>query len=216
MDHDLTDAEASPPGCYANDNGTPAMAPVTVLHQDVCRPQGPPSLAADQALELALLGITMAQPMGLERVADLLQRIAAPLLRPTAEVIECRSQDLARRGLLAVATDRTGRATARRTAAGVRHARQLLWTPGPPHGAAHHDLVFMLKTCLLDLLAEADRAAVIDELRRDLSTALAAADHAARHCRSSSPFAHHWLERQVSRLQDDIHWLDTLARVGPD
>ena len=156
----------------------------------------------------------MAQPLALDRIGGLLQHIAAPLLQPTADVIEGRLRDLTRRGLLAIVADKPGSAVARRTAAGVRHLRQLLRTPAPPRGATYHDLVFMLKACLLDLLADADRLAVIDELRLDLHAALAAAEHAAHHCRSSSPFARHWLDRQVTRLRDDLQWLDGLAEVG--
>jgi hypothetical protein len=118
----------------------------------------------------------MAQPLGLNRIAGLLQRIACPLLQPTADVIESRLQELARRGMLSIAAAGTGPAVARRTAAGLRHLRQLLCMPAPPRGATHHDLVFMLKACLLDLLGDADRAAVIGELRQDLRAALAAAE----------------------------------------
>jgi hypothetical protein len=175
-------------------------------------PERPPSaLTPEQALELALLAIAMAQPLPLDRVAALLTRIAAPLLRPTIDVIETRVQDLARRGLLVMAADRPRQAVVRCRGAGLRHLRRLLRTPAPPRGATHHDLAFMLKVCLLDLLAVPDRAAVTDELRQDLQAALAAAAHAASHCRSSSPFARHWLDRQVTRLRDDLQWLDSLS-----
>jgi hypothetical protein len=187
------------------------MASVALLYRAVERPLRVAAMTPEQALELALLGITMARPLALGRIAGLLQRIAAPLLQPTADVIESRLRDLARRGLLAIVADKSGSAVARRTAAGVRHLRQLLRTPAPPRGATHHDLAFMLKACLLDLLVDADRAAVINELRLDLHSALAAAEHAAGHCRSSSPFARHWLDRQVTRLRDDLAWLDGLA-----
>lgn len=190
-----------------------AVPSIAVANPAFVRAERWPLLTVGQALELALLGITMAQPLGLERIAGLLQRIACPLLQPTADVIESRLQDLARRGLLSIATAGTGPAVARRTAAGLRHLRQLLCTPAPSRGAAHHDLVFMLKACLLDLLGDDDRATVIDELRQDLHAALAAAEHAAGHCRSSSPFARHWLDRQVTRLRDDLMWLDSLAEV---
>ncbi|HXE88338.1 MAG TPA: hypothetical protein VN524_16235 [Hyphomicrobiaceae bacterium] len=190
-----------------------AVPSIAVAHPAFVRSERWSLLTVGQALELALLGITMAQPLGLERIVGLLQRIACPLLQPTADVIESRLQDLARRGLLSISAAGTGSAVARRTAAGLRHLRQLLCTPAPPRGAAHHDLVFMLKACLLDLLGDADRATVIDELRQDLHAALAAAEHAAGHCRSSSPFARHWLDRQVTRLRDDLLWLDSLADV---
>jgi hypothetical protein len=72
----------------------------------------------------------------------------------------------------------------------------------------------MLKACLLDLLVDSDRAVVIDELRLDLRAALGAAEHAACHCRSSGAFTRHWLDRQVSRLRDDLLWLDGLAEVA--
>jgi hypothetical protein len=178
---------------------------LAVAHPATVRSQRWPVLTVGQALEMALLGISMAQPLALDRIAGLLQQITCPLLQPTADVIDGRLQDLARRGLLAIASG-SGPAVARRTPAGVRHLRQLLRTAGPPRGATHHDLVFMLKTCLLDLLAAEDRALVIGELR-------AAAEHAAGHCRSSSPFAHHWLDRQVSRLRDDLLWLDSLTEI---
>ena len=190
------------------------MAAVALLHRAPERPPRLSALTAEQALELALLGITVAQPLALDCIAALLQRIAAPLLQPTADVIEGRLRELTRRGLLAIATAQLGPAIARRTPAGVRHLRRLLRAPAPPRGATHHDLVFMLKACLLDLLADADRAVVIDELRLDLRAALIAAEHAAGHCRSTSPFARHWLERQVSRLRDDLQWLDGLADVA--
>ena len=190
-----------------------AVRSIPVAPPEPARSQRWPILTVGQALELALLGIAMGQPLALDRIAELLQRIACPLLQPTADVIESRLQDLARRGLLSIAPDGAGPAVARRTAAGVRHLRQLLCTAGPPRGATHHDLVFMLKACLLDLLAEDDRAAVIDELRLDLRAALAAAEHAAGHCRSASPFAHHWLDRQVARLRDDLQWLDSLTEI---
>ena len=189
-------------------DGVPSIA---VAHPAFARSQRWPILTVGQALELALLGITMAQPLALDRIAGLLQRIACPLLQPTADVIESRLQDLARRGLLSIAANGADPAVARRTAAGVRQLRQLLRTAGPPRGATHHDLVFMLKACLLDLLADGDRATVIDELRLDLRSALAVAEHAAGHCRSTSPFARHWLNRQVTRLRDDRTWLDSLA-----
>jgi hypothetical protein len=190
-----------------------AVRSIAVAHPAPTRSQRWPVLGVGQALELALLGIVMARPLALDRIAELLQRIACPLLQPTADVIEGRLQDLARRGLLSIAADGVGPVVARRTAAGVRHLRQLLCTAGPPRGATHHDLVFMLKACLLDLLPDGDRAMVIDELRLDLHAALGAAEHAAGHCRSSSPFAHHWLDRQVWRLRDDLRWLDGLAEV---
>ena len=190
------------------------MAAVALLHRALERPSRVPALTAEQALELALLGITVAQPLALDRIAALLQQIAAPLLQPTADVIEGRLRDLTRRGLLAIAADKPGPAVARRTAAGVRHLRQLLRTAGPPRGATHHDLVFMLKACLLDLLADGDRATVIDELRLDLRSALAAAEHAAGHCGSSSPFTRLWLDRQVTRLRADLAWLDGLAEFA--
>jgi hypothetical protein len=182
------------------------MASVALLRPAFQRPQATPPLTSEQALELTLLAVTVAQPLALDRAADLLQRIAAPLLQPTADVIESRLRDLGQRGRLAIAAG-----VVRRTAAGLRHLRRLLRTPAPPRGAAHHDLVFMLKACLLDLLEDDDRAAVIDELRQDLRAALAVAEHAARRCRSSSPFAHHWLDRQVTRLRDDLQWLEGLA-----
>jgi len=187
-----------------------AVRLVAVARPPVASAQRCPVLNVGQALELALLGLIMAQPLAVDRIAGLLQRVAAPPLQPTADVVESRLQDLARRGLLSIAPDAAGQGVARRTAAGVRHLRRLLRTAGPSRGATHHDLVFMLKACLLDLLADADRAPVIDELRLDLRAALAAAEHAARHCRSPSPFARHWLDRQVARLRDDLLWLDGL------
>jgi hypothetical protein len=187
------------------------MASVALLRPAVQRPQPTSPLTPEQALELALLAVTMAQPLTADRAAGLLQRIAAPLLQPTADVIEARLRDLRRRGLLAIAAGQPD--LVRRTAAGLRHLRRLLQTPAPPRGATHHDLVFMLKACLLDLLADDDRAAVIDELHEDLRSALAVAEHAARHCRSASPFARHWLDRQAARLHDDLQWLDGLAEV---
>jgi hypothetical protein len=189
------------------------MATVALLHRALGRPLRVSALTAEQALELALLGITVARPLALDRIAALLLRIASPLLQPTADVIEGRLRDLTRRGLLTIAADEPSPAVACRTAAGLRHLRQLLRTPAPPRGATHHDLVFMLKACLLDLLADGDRATVIDELRLDLRSALAVAEHAAGHCRSTSPFARHWLDRQVSRLRDDLAWLDGLTDV---
>jgi hypothetical protein len=190
------------------------MAFVALLDPARERPQRASALTPEQALELALLGIAMAQPLALDRIADLLRRIAAPLLQPTTDVIEGRLRDLMRRGLLASATDKEESAIARRTDAGARHLRHLLRTPAPPRGATHHDLVFMLKACLLDRLVDGDRAAVINELRLDLRTALGSAEHAARHCRSTSPFARHWLDRQVWRLRDELRWLDSLAELG--
>lgn len=190
------------------------MASIALMSRALERHQVPSPLTPEQALELALLAVTMAQPLPLDRAADLLRHIAAPLLQPTAEVIEGRLRELARRGLLAIAGEEPGPLVARRTAAGMRHLRQLLRTPAPPRGATHHDLAFMLKACLLDLLAAADRTLVIDELRRDVRAALAAAEHAAEHCRSPSPFARHWLGRQVSRLRDDLQWLDSLAEFA--
>ena len=190
------------------------MASVALLHRPADRAPPTSALTPAQAVELALLGITMAQPLAFDRVVGLLQRIASPLLQPTTEVIETRLHELARRGLLALAGGEPGRAIARRTAAGMRYARQLLRTPAPPPGAAHHDLVFMLKACLLELLADSDRATVIAELRQDLYLALGVAEQAARHCRSNSPFARHWLDRQVTRLRDDLTWLDALAAAG--
>jgi hypothetical protein len=185
---------------------------LAVVDSAPARSQRWPVLTVGQALEMALLGITMTQPLALDRIAGLLQQITCPLLQPTADVIDGRLQDLARRGLLSIANG-SGPAVARRTPAGVRHLHQLLRTAGPPRGATHHDLVFMLKACLLDLLAAEDRALVIDELRLDLRGALAAAEHAAGHCRSASAFAHRWLDRQVSRLRDDLQWLDSLTAL---
>jgi len=179
-------------------------------------PSGPPSvLSLEQALDLAVLGLTMARPLLLERVAELLRRIMSPPLQPTLEVVDARLQDLARRGLVVIAAQRPGRMLVRRSSAGLRYARTLLRTPGPLPGAAHRDLAFMLKVCMLDVLADGDRAAVVAELRRDLQTALAAAEEAARHCRSTSAYAHHWLERQVARLRGDICWLEGVTAGSP-
>lgn len=189
------------------------MASVALLPRALERPPRAVPLTPEQALDMALLAVTMAQPLALDRAADLLRRIAAPPLQPTVDVVEGRLRDLSRRGLIAIAAEKPGPAMARRTAAGLRHLRQLLRAPSPPRGATHHDLVFMLKTCLLDLLVEEDRATVIDELRLDLRAALAAAEHAAGHCRSSSPFARHWLARQATRLRDDLLWLDSLTEL---
>jgi hypothetical protein len=169
------------------------------------------SLGLEQALELAVLGITMARPLTLDRIAELLRRILSPALQPTIEVVENRLQDLARRGLVIITAPEPGRTLIRRSAAGVRYARTLLQLPGPPPGAAHRDLAVMLKVCMLDVLADGDRPAVVAELRRDLQAALAAAEEAARHCRSTSPYAHLWLERQVSRLRDDLRWMEGVA-----
>lgn len=173
-----------------------------------------PPLNLEQALELAVLGITMARPLSLDRIAELLRRILSPPLQPTLEVVEIRLQDLARRGLVIITAHKPGRTLVRRSAAGVRYARTLLRMPGPPPGAAHYDLAFMLKVCMLDVLTAADRPAVVAELRRNLRTALTAAEEAARHCRATSAYAHHWLERQVSRLRDDLRWLEGVA-AGP-
>jgi hypothetical protein len=171
-------------------------------------------LNTEQALELALLGIVMARPLSLDRVSDLVRRIMAPPVQPTLDVVEGRLQDLARRGLVVITAREPGRALIRRSAAGVRHARVLLRMPGPPPGAAHRDLVFMLKVCMLDVLAAADRPEAIDELRRDLQSALDSAEQAARHCRSTSVYAHQWLERQASRLRDDLRWLTGLTAAA--
>lgn len=170
-----------------------------------------PSLGLEQTLELAMLGVTMARPLSLDRVAELLRRILSPALQPTLEVVETRLQDLARRGLVVIAVYKQGRTLVRRSAAGVRYARTLLRMPAPPQGAAHRDLAVMLKVCMLDVLADGDRPAAVAELRRDLQATLAAAEEAARHCRSTSAYAHLWLERQVSRLRDDLRWLDGVA-----
>jgi hypothetical protein len=166
--------------------------------------QTAPSLGPEQTLELAVLGVIMARPLPLDRIAELLRRILSPALQPTLEVVEARLQDLARRGFVVITEQKPGRTLVRRSAAGVRHAQMLLRTPGP----AHRDLAVMLKVCMLDVLADGDRPAVVAELRRDLQIALAAAEEAARHCRSTSAYAHLWLERQVSRLRDDLRWLD--------
>jgi hypothetical protein len=64
---------------------------------------------------------------------------------------------------------------------------------------------------MLDVLTDEERQAVIADLRRGLQAALAAAEEAARHCRSTSGYAHLWLERQASRLRDDLRWLDGIA-----
>jgi hypothetical protein len=174
-------------------------------------PRSAPFLGLEQALELAVLGITMGRPLSLDHVAELLRRILLPPLQPTLDVVEARLQDLARRGLVVITAHKPGRTLVRRSAAGLRHARTLLRLPIPPQGAAHHDVAIMLKVCMLDVLADDNRRAVIAELRRDLEAALAAAEEAARHCRSTSSYAHLWLDRQVSRLHDDLRWLDGVA-----
>jgi hypothetical protein len=171
----------------------------------------PPALNLEQALELAVLGITVARPLSLDRIAELLRRILSPPLQPTLEVVEARLQDLARRGLVIITAHKPGHTLVRRSAAGVRHVRMMLRLPGPPPGAPHHDLAVMLKVCMLDVLTDNDRPAVVADLRRDLQAALAAAEGAARHCRSSSAYAHLWLDRQVARLHDDLRWLDGVA-----
>jgi hypothetical protein len=171
----------------------------------------PSSLNLEQALELAVLGITMARPLSLDRIAELLRRILFPTLQPTLDVVETRLQDLARRGLVVITAHKPGGTLVRRSAAGVRYARTLLRLPGPPESVPHHDLAVMLKVCMLDVLTDGDRPAVVAELRRDLQAALAAAEEAARHCRSTSTYAHLWLERQVSRLRDDLRWLEGVA-----
>jgi hypothetical protein len=173
-----------------------------------------PTLSLEQALELAVLAVTMARPLSLDRIAELLRRILSPPLQPTLEVVEIRLQELARRGLVVIAAHKPGRTLVRRSAAGMRYARTLLRMPGPPPGAAHYDLAFMLKVCMLDVLTDDDRPAVVAELRCDLQTALAGAEEAARHCRATSAYAHHWLERQVSRRRDDLRWLEGVA-AGP-
>jgi Putative AphA-like transcriptional regulator len=170
-----------------------------------------PFLGLEQTLELAVLGVTMTRPLSLDRIAELLRRILSPALQPTLDVVETRLEDLARRGLVVITAHKPGRTLIRRSAAGVRHARTLLRLPGPPQGTAHHDLAVMLKICMLDVLADADRPAVVAELRRDLQAALAAAEEAARHCGSTSAYAHLWLERQASRLRDDLCWLEGVA-----
>jgi hypothetical protein len=190
------------------------MRATAVLHPAFGLPRRQSSMTPEQALDLALLGIAMAQPLALDRMVTLLQRVASPLLQPTAEVVEGRVQCLARRGLLAMADPGPSAAVVRRTAAGMRHARQLLRMPTPPRGAAHHGLVFMLKVCLLDLLVDSDSAAVVSELRRDLLEELRTAEHAARHCRCTSPFTRQWLARRVARLRDDLVWLEDLAAAG--
>ncbi len=169
------------------------------------------SLGLEQALELAVLGITMARPLPLDRIAELLRRILSPALQPTLEVVENRLQELARRGLVIITAHKPGCTLVRRSAAGMRYARTLLQLPGPPPGAAHRDLAVMLKVCMLDVLADGNRPAVVAELRRELQAALTAAEAAARHCRSTSAYAHLWLERQVSRLRDDLRWMEGVA-----
>lgn len=176
-------------------------------------PRAPVHLSTEQALELAVLGIVMARPLSVDRVADLVRRVMAPPVQPTLDVVEGRLQDLACRGLVAFTAHESGRTLVRRSAAGMRHARALLRLPPPP-GAAHRDLVFMLKVCMLDMLAEAHRPAAIDDLRRDLQSALDDAEQAARRCRSTSVYAHQWLERQASRLRDDLRWLTGMAIGG--
>jgi hypothetical protein len=169
-----------------------------------------PSLGLEQALELAILGIIMARPLSLDRIAELLRRILSPPLQPTLDVVETRLQDLACRGLV-ITAHKPGRTLVRRSAAGMRYARTLLRLPSPPRGVPHHDLAVMLKVCMLDVLADDDRPAVVADLRHDLQAALAAAEEAARHCRATSAYAQLWLDRQVSRLRDDLRWLDGIA-----
>src|SRR5262249_34396859 len=127
--------------------GAALMAAVALLRPAVQRQQTTSPLTPEQALELTLLAITMTQPLTLDRATGLLQRIAAPLLQPTVDAIEARRRDLTQRGLLVIAPGQPG--LVRRTAGGRRHLRRLLRTPAPPRGATHHDLVFMLKACLL-------------------------------------------------------------------
>jgi Putative AphA-like transcriptional regulator len=174
-------------------------------------PRSEPSLGLEQALELAVLGIAMARPLSLDRVAELLRRILSPPLQPTLEVVETRVQDLARRGLVIITAHKPGRTMVRCSASGIRYARTLLRLPSPPQGAPHHDVAVMLKVCMLDVLADGDRAAVVAELRRDLQASLVVAEEAARHCRSTSSYARLWLDRQVSRLRDDLRWLEGVA-----
>jgi hypothetical protein len=179
------------------------------------RPPNPPScLNLEQALELAVIGIAMVRPLSPESIAELLRRIMPPPLQPTLDVVETRLRDLARRGLVVIAVQEAGPTLVRRSAAGVRYARALMRLPGPTRVAAHYHLAFMLRVCLLDVLPGNDRPAVLAELRRELQIALATAEEATRDCRSTGAHAHHWLERQVSRLRDDIRWLDELA-AGP-
>jgi hypothetical protein len=174
-------------------------------------PRTVPLLGLEQALDLAILGIIMARPLSLDRVAELVRRILPPPLQPTLEVVEARLQDLARRGLVVITVHNPGRTLVRRAAAGMRHARMLLRLPSPPPGAPHHDVAVMLKVCMLDVLTGEERPAVVADLRRGLQVALAAAEEAARHCRSTGSSAHLWLERQVARLRDDLRWLDAVA-----
>jgi hypothetical protein len=105
------------------------------------------SLGLEQALELAILGIIMARPLALDRVAELLRRILSPPLQPTLDVVEARVQDLARRSLVVITAHNPGRSLVRRSAAGMRYAGMLLRLPSPPRGTPHHDVSVMLSRC---------------------------------------------------------------------
>src|SRR5689334_9548809 len=121
---------------------------------------------ADHAIELLLLAIVAAGPRDRDQFADLLGRIACPVLQPTAEVIDDHLRSLEQQGLVETATDRNGTVTIRRTAAGARRLRDMLRMPGPPASSIHHELAFGLKVCLLDLMDAEDRSSVVQGLLR--------------------------------------------------
>lgn len=187
------------------------MAPVALLRPLSDRFPSAPALSPEQALDLAVIGIAGAAPLPVDHIVDLLQRIAAPHMHPTADVIEGRLRELACRGQISLVAGRRGSVAVLRTAAGLRHLCELLRRPMPPRGAAYRDLLFVMKASLLDLLAADERASVIAGLHQDLQAALAAAEHAVCRSHAAGPFVRRWLERQVARLRDDLLSLDGLA-----
>jgi hypothetical protein len=172
-------------------------------------------LFADHAIELLLLGVAAAGPRGSDRFAVLLRRIACPAMQPTADVIDGHLRNLRERGLIEITVDRDGNAIIRRTAAGANHLREMLRMPGPPVSSLHHELAFVLKVCLLDLMDAEDRLPIVEDLVRDRKAALTVAADAAQRCRSPSQSTHRWLARQASRLREDIAWLEDLV-PAPD
>jgi len=169
------------------------------------------SLGTSDTLDLAILGLTGLYPMTEERLLSLLQRIACPMFHPTPDLIAGRAADLVRRDLLAVTQGGGEPSLLRPTKAGADHLRRLLATPGPAESAVQHDLVFLLKVCLLDFLSDRDRRDVIRHLADERRAALDVAETAMRRCQATGRYTRLWLRREVERLNDDIGWLEQLS-----
>lgn len=169
-------------------------------------------LQPHELIDLCLLILAADGHIPVGRALEVVQRMGAPEFQPTRDVVAGRVRQLRAAGSLALGDAAPDAMTAelRLTTLGREYAASLVTTRRSPD-CGHLRLCFALKLALADLLPEADRRLVVDQLLREHDSAVREADTAARNCPAHTPALRAWWAQQAAQRHAERALLQDLA-----